>query len=80
MAFLTKYEDDGDCPMRTHWGGSEVGSIVTENENNLPDEMIVISEYGDLLTVREVRARQGAKRKDGAPTELFGYEKEQRSG
>ena len=67
------YDEDNKCPMRTHWGGKE-GAVVTENEENLLDEMTVISEYGEILTVGDVRKRAGAKRKDGMPTELFGYE------
>jgi hypothetical protein len=67
---------DGGCPMRTHWGGAEVGAVVTENTPGLADDMQIISEYGELLTVGRVRGRAGAKRKDGMPTELFGYGKE----
>jgi hypothetical protein len=66
--------DVGVAPLHTHWGG-EVGSVVTENEPGLPDDMVLVSEYGDVLTVGEVRRRAGAKRKDGWPTELRGYER-----
>lgn len=69
-----KYEEDNECPLRTHWGGADRGAVVTVNDPALPDEAIVRSEYGHLLTVAEVKARDGAKRADGYPTELFGYE------
>ena len=69
------YEDDDKCPLRAHWGGKDRGAIVTVNDDTLADSECVISEYGELLTVGEVKARDGAKRSDGAPTELFGYEK-----
>lgn len=71
---LVKYGGDNECPMRTHWGGTS-GSVVTENQNNLPNEMTLVSEYGEVLSVADVRKRSGATRKDGMPTELFGYEK-----
>ena len=70
---FVEYEgDDSKVPMRTHWGGDK-GTVVTIHEN-LPDEQQLISEYGELLTVLEIKTRQGAKRKDSFPTELFGYE------
>jgi len=65
--------DDSNDAMRTHWGGENVGTVVTDNAH-LPDRAILISEYGEVLTAGEVRARAGARRKDGMPTELFGYE------
>src|SRR5262245_8558204 len=73
VQFFVDYEDDDKCPLRTHWSGS-VGSVVTVNDKTLPDEACVVSEYGDLLTVGEVKGRSGARRADGMPTELFGYE------
>ena len=66
--------DDFHCPLRTHWGGKDRGAIVTVNIPDLADEELVISEYGELLTVAQVKGRDGAKREDGYPTELFGYE------
>jgi len=68
------HEADNECPLRSYWGGADRGAVVYANENDLPDEMMVISEYGELLTVAQVKARDGAHRKDGWPTELFGYE------
>jgi len=76
ISCFTLYEEDNECPLRSYWGGSERGSAVYANENDLPDDMLVISEYGELLTVAQVKARHGAKRKDKMPTELFSYEKE----
>jgi hypothetical protein len=66
---------DSDCPMRTHWGGSAVGCVVTEN-SALDPETTLVSEYGEVLTVRQVRERAGHGR--GATSlaqvgELFGY-------
>ena len=78
-AFLdcfTLHEPDNECPLRSYWGGAEKGTVVYANEINLSREMIVISEYGELLTVAQVFARRGAKRKEGLPTELVGYEEE----
>ena len=64
----------GDSVLSTHWGGENNGTVVTVLETNLLEGEVVISEYGELLTVREVKRREGAKRQDGMPTELFGYE------
>ena len=71
---FSQHEDDSQCPMRTHWGGKDRGAVVTVNDVTLPDDATVISEYGDILTVAQVKARDGRKRTDGYPTELFGYE------
>lgn len=68
------YEEDNECPLRTHWGGKERGAVVTVNDDTLADESVVVSEYGELLTVADVKKRDGARREDGFPTELFGYE------
>jgi hypothetical protein len=73
-----EYDHDSICPLRTHWGGKDRGTVVTVNDASLPDDATVISEYGEVLTVKEVKARDGAKRTDGMPTELFGYDKETR--
>lgn len=69
-------EGDEQCPVRTHWGGVDRGAVVTfrDRDKDLPDEIVLVSEYGDVVTVGYVRARDGAKRSDGWPTELFGYE------
>lgn len=72
---FTLHEKDSQCPLRTHWAGASRGTVVTINDDTLADEICVVSEYGELLTVGEVKARDGAKRSDGMPTELFGYEK-----
>jgi hypothetical protein len=66
--------DDQDAPIRTHWGGKDVGSVVTEHRRGLADDYCLVSEYGEVLTVGQIRARAGARRKDAMPTELFGYE------
>jgi len=63
--------------LHTSWGGSERGSVVTVWDTHLDDNVMVASEYCELITVGQVKARDGAKRKDGTPTELWGYEKEQ---
>ena len=74
---FVEYEEDNRCPLRTHWGGKDRGSVVTIIDPTYPDEAIVVSEYGDILTVAEVKARDGARRTDNMPTELFGYEDKQ---
>lgn len=71
--FLMLFYNDRNCLLRTHWGGKDRGAVVTVI-HDVPDETIVISERGQLLTVGQVKARDGAKRSDGMPTELFGHE------
>ena len=72
---LADDQGDQDDAMRTHWGGAAVGAVLTDKAR-LSDDAIAISEYGDVLTAGTVRARAGARRQDGMPTELFGYEGE----
>lgn len=73
-SFLKMFSEWYEPPIRTHWGGPDRGAVVTVVEEDLSDEELLISEYGQLLTVAQIKARDGAKRKDGMPTELFGYE------
>ena len=67
--------DDDHAPMCTHWGGKNVGCVVTENVRGLDPNLQLISEYGEPMTVAEIRALAGHVRKDGRPGELFGYDK-----
>jgi len=69
------YEEDDLAPMRTHWGGKELGTVVTVNEV-LADDITLISEYGEVLTVAQIKARAGVRRTDGFPTELVGVSPE----
>lgn len=69
-----QYADDPQAPLRTHWGGKEVGCVVTENIRGLADDLVLIDEYGEPVTVGVIRARAGHVRKDGMPGELFGYD------
>ncbi len=52
-------EDDDKCPMRTHYGGVKQGAIVTINDPNLDDKDVLISSNGELLTVKEIKAKEG---------------------
>jgi len=74
--FLHMFAERGEPPaLRTSWGGKDVGAVVhEETAEPLSDDTQLISEYGELLTAGQVRGRAGAKRADGMPTELFGYE------
>lgn len=76
LRLLSQDGDDFEArPLHTYWNG-ELGAVVIVNDKTIHDEELVISDYGELLTVQQVKARNGAKRKDGKPTELFGYEDE----
>ena len=74
--FLFCLYDRDDEVVYTSWGGKEKGTQVNfiGDSRYLPDDMTLISEYGEVFTLKEIKARQGAKRTDGMPTELFGYE------
>lgn len=74
VLMFAEKEGDTECPLRTYWGGAERGTVVVINDLSVPDDTVVISRYGEVLTVREVKTSDGAKRKDSIPTELFGYE------
>ena len=56
--------DDPAAPMRTIWGGVGVGTVVREQVRGLDPDLLLISEYGELFTVAEIRARAGAGKGD----------------
>ncbi len=55
-------EDDTKCPMRTCYGGIGQGTVVTINDPNLDDKDILISSNGELLTVKEIKAKEGEEK------------------
>ena len=71
--FILCFADKNEPVMYAYWGGLEHGTVVITYEKGLLSEIQVISEYGELLTVAQVKAQRGAKRKNGVPTELLGY-------
>lgn len=77
---FAEVEYDGKAPMRTHWGGTKVGCVVTENVRGLDPSLVLVSEYGDVLTVGDIRARSGHGRGTAKPGELFGYENDAAKG
>lgn len=66
---FTLFEGDDKCPLRSYWGGDNRGCVVYSNEPSLPDDALVISEYHELLTVREVKAKNGKGKKDERETQ-----------
>ena len=64
-------EDDTTCPIRTHFGGSAQGTIITENHGPWPLDMVVVSDYGEIFTVAEVKAWEGAGRDANLPTDTI---------
>lgn len=63
ISLFAEHAEDDRCPMRTHFGGVEVGCVVTENVRGLDPSLILISEYGELFTVAQIRAFAGEGRK-----------------
>src|SRR5690606_26482527 len=51
--------DDPYAPIGSHFGGADVGMIITENVRGLDPHLQLIDEYGDVWTVEEVRAKAG---------------------
>lgn len=58
MLFFALREADDVCPLRIHYGGPQREAAVIVNDESLPDEATVISEYGELLTVGEIKAQE----------------------
>ena len=52
--------DDSRCPIYTYCGDVSRGCVVVENVRGLDPNLQLISEYGELLTVAEIRALDGA--------------------
>ena len=48
-------------PMRALWGGTKDGYIVEETDASSPAEQQMISEYGELTTVGQIRAKAKEK-------------------
>ena len=44
-------------PMRTFWGGIKDGCIVEETDTSSPAEQQMVSEFGELITVGQIRAK-----------------------
>jgi hypothetical protein len=44
-----------DVPVRTSWGGEGVGCQVTERVRGLDPNLQLVSEYGELMTLAEIR-------------------------
>ena len=53
--FFEKYVSDP--PMRTFWGGTKDGCIVKETNTASPTEQQMVSEFGELMTVGQIRAK-----------------------
>uniref|UniRef100_A0A6H1ZGT8 Uncharacterized protein n=1 Tax=viral metagenome TaxID=1070528 RepID=A0A6H1ZGT8_9ZZZZ len=49
-----------EAPMYSYWDGEKGASVVVENQKDLSPRQILISEYGDILTVKKIRSRMGA--------------------
>lgn len=54
-AFLWMFADGSEPAMRAHFGGEAVGVVVTELVRGLDPMLQLISEYGDLRTVADIR-------------------------
>lgn len=62
LCFAERELDESRCPLRTTWDGND--PVVMVNVPRLDDDTMLVSEYGDLLTVAQVKARHRAKRKE----------------
>jgi len=50
-------EDDIHCPIRTYYAGHDVGMVMQVNNKNISNDVTVISEYGDVCTIGEIKER-----------------------
>lgn len=57
--FLCHMKDD-HVVIHTTFGGESAGLVVSEHTRGLDPEQTVISEYGELFTVSQIRALSGA--------------------
>lgn len=48
--------------LYARWGGAMRGTVVTVDDPDLLDEMAVVSERGELMTVGEVKAKDRERR------------------
>ena len=67
--FILGFVDKNEPIMYAYWSGFEQGTVVRIKKANLLDKTVVISEYGEVLTVAEVKACNGANRRDRMPKE-----------
>lgn len=51
------FVDKDESPMRTFWGAVKDGCIVKETDASSPAEQQVVSEFGELITVGQIRAK-----------------------
>ena len=59
------FVDEDKSLMHTFFGGIEKGTVVVADVPELQPEQILISEYGEIITVADVWARAGkGKNKD----------------
>lgn len=51
--------DDTNAPaMTSYYGGDKIGTIVVENKPNLLAEQILVSEYGKVLNISQIREKR----------------------
>ena len=51
------FVDVSKSAMRSFWGGTEKGCIVEETDTSSSAEQQMVSEYGELETVGQIRAK-----------------------
>ena len=61
VALLFRH-DEAHPVLRTYWGGNDQGCQVEECAYFLHDDEYVVSEYGEVSTVAEVKAKRGKGR------------------
>lgn len=59
VSFFADEVDDNICPIRTHFGGKGRGCIVTIQDQHLHDDMMLVSEYGQPFTVKQIKEMDG---------------------
>lgn len=54
-----------ECLLHVYYGSPDTGAVVAVFSPDLPDEAVMISEYGELTTVAQVKAQCGVGKRSG---------------
>lgn len=65
-SLVRMFADDDMYPPAAHtsWGGDATGMRVTVYETYQPDDLQIISDYGGLTTIGELKAEAGRGKKE----------------
>lgn len=59
VALMFADKQEFTCPAHTHWGGADRGCVVTINDKEMSDDAVVVSQYGEIMTIGKVKSYDG---------------------